>query len=151
MISPISAVSAAAGYIFGIGSKVAQLTGKRPAKARLVVVGNVPVRPVLISCFIEDISSGVNHKEGKGFKIPYLLNRLVIKNDGRMPAEYCEGFISRKNIRKKLPWSNLSRSAKIAISSQLTAELDLCAMAYLNPIEFNRVNRTLYDSIQMTK
>lgn len=80
MFDPKSAVSAAAGYAKSFGSKVIQLAGIIPAKPKLTVNHEMAVNPNLISCFNEDIRLGVNHIDDKGFKIPYILNRVTIKN-----------------------------------------------------------------------
>ena len=146
MFDPISAVSAAAGYAKNIGSKVIQLAGIIPAKPKLIVNHAMAVNPSLISCFFENIRLGVNHIEGKGFKIPYILNRVIIKNNGRGPAKYCEATVVEKNKRYKLPWANYPGETRILIPSQSSAEIDVCAMLYLNPIEFNRINHTVFDT-----
>jgi hypothetical protein len=146
MFDPISAVSAAAGYAKSIGSKVIQLAGIIPAKPKLTVNHEMAVNPHLISCFVEDIRFGVNHIDGKGFKIPYMLNRVIIKNHGRGPAKYCEATVVGENKRYKLPWANSPGETRILIPSQSSGEIDVCAMLYLNPIEFNRINHTLYDT-----
>jgi hypothetical protein len=62
----------------------------------------------LIHSFIEDVNSGVNHLEGKGFKIPYVVNRITIKNSGRVSAEYCEGFFVIGDKRERVSWSHPS-------------------------------------------
>ena len=146
MFDPISAVSAAAGYAKSIGSKVIQLAGIIPAKPKLTVNDEMAVNPHLISCFVEDIRLGINHIDGKGFKIPYLLNRIIIKNHGRGPAKFCEATIVEENKRYKLPWANSPGETRILIPSQSSAEIDVCAMLYLNPIEFNRINNTVFDT-----
>lgn len=146
MFDPITAVSAAAEYAKSIGSKVVQLTGIIPAKPKLTVNHEMAVNPNLISCFIEDIRLGVNHIDGKGFKIPYMLNRVIIKNHGRGPAKYCEATVMEENECYKLPWANSPGETRILIPSQSSAEIDVCAMLYLNPIEFNRINHTLFDT-----
>jgi hypothetical protein len=146
MFDPISAVSAAAGYAKSIGSKVIQLAGRMPVKPQLAVNREIPITPNLISCFVGDIKLGVTHIEGKGFKIPYILNRVIIKNQGRVPAEHCEAVVVKENWRDKLPWANGSGLTKILIPAQSSKELDFCAMLYLNPIEFNRINHTVFDT-----
>lgn len=146
MLDPLSAVTAAAEYAKSIGSKVIQLAGIRSNKSKLIVNPDMAINPVLINCFIEDINLGVNHPDGKGFKIPYILNKIIIKNDSRVPAEYCEGFVLEGTNREKLPWANVSGGSRILIPAQSTMELDVCAMLYLNPIEFNRINRTFFDT-----
>ena len=83
MFDPFSAVSAASRYAKSIGSKVIQLAGIIPAKPKLAVDHEMAVHPNLISCFVEDIRFGVNHIGGKGFKIPFVQNRVIIKNHGR--------------------------------------------------------------------
>jgi hypothetical protein len=104
------------------------------------------INPNLISCFVEDIRLGINHIDGKGFKIPYLLNRIIIKNHGRGPAKFCEATVVEENKRYKLPWANSPGETRILIPSQSSAEIDVCAMLYLNPIEFNRINHTVFDT-----
>lgn len=146
MFNPIFAVSAAAGYAKSIGSKVIQLAGKMPNKPKLVVNPELAINPTLISLFIEDISLGVNHIDGKGFKIPYMLNRVSVKNSSRVPADYCEATIVEEKKRDKLPWADTSERTRILIPAQSSMELDVCAMLYLNPIEFNRINQTLFDT-----
>jgi hypothetical protein len=148
MLNALSAaVSSATGYAVNIGSKVKQLAVKRSNKSKLILNPEMAINPILIHCFIEDIDSGVNHQEGKGYKIPYVLNRVIIKNTGRIAAEYCEGFIVKEdNTRERLAWSGGSESVRIQIFPVSTKELDVCAMLYLNPIEFNRINQTFYDT-----
>jgi hypothetical protein len=146
MFYPISAVSAAAGYAKSIGSKVIQLARIIPAKPKLIVNHAMAVNPHLISCFVEDVRLGVNHIDGKGFKIPYMSNKILIKNPGRVPAAYCEASIVEEKKRDKLPWANSSGGTRILIPPQSLKELHVCAMLYLNPIEFNRINQTLFDT-----
>jgi len=146
MFDPLSAVTAAKGYAISIGSKVLQLAGKKSNKPKLVLNPVMKINPILINCFIEDIDLGVNHPEGKGFKLPYLLNRVIVKNLSRVPAEYCEGFIVKEGNLESIPWSKISEGVRILIPAQSTKELDVCAMLYLNPIEFNRINKTLFDT-----
>jgi hypothetical protein len=145
MFDPMSAVSAAAVYAKSIGSKVIQLAGIIPAKPKLTVDHEMAVHPHLISCFVEEIRLGVNHIDGKGFKVPYILNRVTIKNQGRKPAKFCEATVVEENKRYWLPWATPGET-RILIPSQSSAEIDVCAMLYLNPIEFNRINHTVFDT-----
>jgi hypothetical protein len=48
--------------------------------------------------------------------------------------------------RDKLHWSNVIEKLRIIIPAQSTKELDVCAMLYLDPIEFSRINQTLFDA-----
>jgi hypothetical protein len=145
MFDPMSAVSAAAVYAKSIGSKVIQLAGIFPAKPKLTVDHEMAVHPHLISCFVEEIRLGVNHIDGKGFKVPYILNRVTIKNHGRGPAKFCEATVVEEKKRYRLPWATPGET-RILIPSQSSAEIDVCAMLYLNPIEFNRINHTVFDT-----
>jgi len=146
MFDPLSAVSAVSRYAKSIGSKVIQLAGIIPAKPKLTVDHEMAVRPNLNNCFVEDTRFGVNHIDGKGFKIPYILNRVIINNHGREPAKYCEATVVKENRRYMLPWSDSPGESRILIPSQTSGEIDVCAMLYLNPIEFNRINHTLFDT-----
>jgi hypothetical protein len=148
-----AAVSSATEHVVSIGSKVMYLAGKRSKNPKLILNHEIAISPRLIHCFIEDINSGINHPEGIGYKFPYILNSLNIKNAGRIAAEYCEGFLVTGNIRERLPWSGASGRAgraRIEISPGATMQLDVCAMLYLNPIEFNRINRTFYDTDRLS-
>lgn len=140
-----AAVSSATGHVVNIGSKVKQLAGKKSNKPKLTLNHEIAISPSLMHCFIEDINAGVNHPEGIGYKLPYILNSINVKNAGRVAAEYCEGFIAADNIRERLPWSLTSGRVRIEISPGATMQLDVCAMLYLNPIEFNRINHTFYN------
>jgi len=140
-----AAVSSETGHVVNIGSKVMHLAGKRSNKPKLTLNHEIAISPSLIHCFIEDINSGVNHPEGIGYKLPYILNSINVKNAGRIAAEYCEGFIVADNIRERLPWSVASGRVRIEIFPGATMQLDVCAMLYLNPIEFNRINHTFYN------
>jgi hypothetical protein len=140
-----AAVSSATGHVVNIGSKVMQFAGKRSNKPKLTLNPEITISPSLIHCFVEDINSGVNHPEGIGYKIPYILNSINVKNAGRLAAEYCEGFIVTDNIQERLPWSVTSGRVRIEIFPGATMQLDVCAMLYLNPIEFNRINHTFYN------
>lgn len=140
-----AAVSSATEQVVNIGYKVMHLTGKRSNKPKLILNHEIAISPSLIHCFVEDINSGVNHPEGIGYKLPYILNSISVKNTGRIAAEYCEGFIVADNIRERLPWSGTSARVRIEIFSGATMQLDVCAMLYPNPIEFNRINHTFYN------
>jgi hypothetical protein len=145
-----AAVSSATEHVVNIGSKVMYLAGKRSNKAKLILNHEIAISPRLTHCFTEDINSGIDHPEGMGYKFPYILNSVNIKNAGRIAAEYCEGFIVAGNTRERLPWSGISGRARIEIFPGKTMQLDVCAMLYLNPIEFNRINQTFYDSNKLS-
>ena len=83
MFNPFSAAVSAAGFAVNAGSKVIQIVGKRSNKAKLVLNPSRGINPILIHCFIADTNSPVVHPDGRGYKIPYLVNRVAIKNNGK--------------------------------------------------------------------
>jgi hypothetical protein len=95
-----------------------------------------------------DTNSPVVHPDGRGYKIPYMLNRVAIKNNGKLPAEFCEGCMAKDNKKDKVSWAVPSERVRTSIQPESTKELEIAAMLYLNPIEFNRVNQTLFDTNQ---
>ncbi len=99
--------------------------------------------------FYPDTNSPSIHPEGRGYRIPYLVNRIAIINSGKIAAEYCEGYISKDNKKERVFWSITSGRSRTSIPPESTKELDVGAIVYLNPIEFNRVNQTLYDANQL--
>ena len=99
MFNPFSAAVTAAGFAVNAGSKVIQIVGKRSSKAKLDLNHIRRISPILIHCFITDTNSPVVHPDGRGYKIPFLLNRVAIKNNGKISAEFCEGY-SQKIIKK---------------------------------------------------
>jgi hypothetical protein len=149
MFNPFSAAVTAAGFAVNAGSKVIQIVGKRSSKAKLDLNHIRGISPILIHCFIADTNSPVVHPDGRGYKIPYLLNRVAIKNNGKISAEFCEGYLAKDNKKDKVAWSVPSERVKTSIQPESTKELEIAAMLYLNPIEFNRVNQTLYDTNQL--
>lgn len=149
MFNPFSAAVTAAGFAVNAGSKVIQIVGKRSSKAKLDLNYIRGISPILIHCFIADTNSPVVHPDGRGYKIPYLLNRVAIKNNGKISAEFCEGYLAKDNKKDKVAWSVPSERVKTSIQPESTKELEIAAMLYLNPIEFNRVNQTLYDTNQL--
>jgi hypothetical protein len=148
MFNPFSAAVSAAGFAFNAGSKVIQIVGKRSNKAKLVLDPNREINPILIHCFIADTNSSVVHPDGRGYKIPYLVNRVAIKNNGKISAEFCEGYIVKDNRKDRVSWSIPSERVRTSIHPESTKELEVGAILYLNPIEFNRVNQTLFDTKQ---
>ena len=93
MFNPISAAVSVAGFAVNAGSKVIQIVGKRSSKAKLDLNHVRGIwRPILIHCFIADTNSPVVHPYGRGYKIPYLLNKVAIINNGKISAEFCEGW-----------------------------------------------------------
>jgi hypothetical protein len=149
MFNPFSAAVTAAGFAVNAGSKVIQIVGKRSSKAKLDLNHIRRISPILIHCFISDTNSPVVHPDGRGYKIPFLLNRVAIKNSGKISAEFCEGYLSKDNKKEKVSWSVPSDRVKTSIPPESTKELEIAAMLYLNPIEFNRVNHTLFDTNQL--
>jgi hypothetical protein len=148
MFNPFSAAVTAAGFAVNAGSKVIQIVGKRSSKAKLDLNHIRGINPILIHCFIVDTNSPVVHPDGRGYKIPYLLNRVAIKNNGKLPAEFCEGYLAKDNKKDKVSWAVPSERVRTSIQPESTKELEIAAMLYLNPIEFNRVNQTLFDTNQ---
>jgi hypothetical protein len=73
---------------------------------------------------------------------------MVIKNNGNLPAEFCEGYIAKDDRKDKVSWAVPSERVRTSIQPESTKELEIAAMLYLNPIEFNRVNQTLFDTSQ---
>ena len=149
MFNPFSAAVTAPGYAVNAGSKVIQIVGKRSSKAKLDLNHVREISPILIHCFIADTNSPIVHPDGRGYKIPYLLNRVAIINNGKISAEFCEGYLAKDNNKDKVSWSVPSERVKTSIQPESTKELEIAAMLYLNPIEFNRVNQTLFDTIQL--
>lgn len=149
MFNPFSAAVTAAGFAVNAGSKVIQIVGKRSSKAKLDLNHTRGISPILVHCFVADTNSPVVHLDGRGYKIPYLLNRVAIKNNGKISAEFCEGYLAKDNKKDKVSWSVPSERVKTSIQPESTKELEIAAMLYLNPIEFNRVNQTLFDTNQL--
>ncbi|MGA9909965.1 MAG: hypothetical protein WBP84_07125, partial [Nitrososphaeraceae archaeon] len=115
MFNPFSAAVSAAGFAVNAGSKVIQIVGKRSSKARLDLNHIRGINPFLIHCFIEDTNSPVVHPDGRGYKIPYLLNRVAIKNNWKLTAEFCEGYIARDNKKDKVSWAVPSEMVRTSI------------------------------------
>ena len=149
MFNPFSAAVTAAGYAVNAGSKVIQIVGKRSSKAKLDLNHVREISPILIHCFIADTNSPIVHPDGRGYKIPYLLNRVAIINNGKISAEFCEGYLAKDNNKDKVSWAVPSERVRTSIQPESTKELEIAAMLYLNPIEFNRLNQTLFDTIQL--
>jgi hypothetical protein len=148
MFNPFSAAATAAGIAVNAGSKVIQIVVKRSSKAKLDLNQIRGINPILIHCFISDTNSTVVHPNGRGYKIPYLLNKVAIKNNGRIAAEFCEGYLAIGNKKDKVSWSIPSERVRTSIQPESTKDLDIAAMLYLNPIEFNRANQTFFDTKQ---
>ena len=149
MFNPISAAVSAPGFAVNAGSKVIQIVGKRSSKAKLDLNHVRGIRPILIHCFIADTNSPVVHPYGRGYKIPYLLNKVAIINNGKISAEFCEGYLAKDNKKDKVSWAAPSERGRTSIQPESTKELEIAAMLYWNPIEFNRVNQTLFDTNQL--
>lgn len=60
-----------------------------------------------------------------------MVNRIIIKNSGRVSAEYCEGFFVIGYKRERVSRSHPSERVRILIPPDSIKKLELCAMITL--------------------
>ena len=50
---------------------------------------------------------------------------MAIKNNGKLPVEFCEGYIARDNKKDKVSWAVPSERVRTSIQPESTKELEI--------------------------
>jgi hypothetical protein len=67
-------------------------------------------------------------RELRYFKVKYIVNRVIIKNNGKSAAEGCKGILKMKNAEEKICWYVPSEIYKMTINVDSIEYLDVCAV-----------------------
>ncbi len=144
MVDPFSAVVSTVLKIFSVGIG-------RKAKPHLILNPTDNIKATIIHCFIETTNTIFIHPEGAGYKIPYIANRLIIKNKGKSAALNCQGYLVRDSSRERIALSESDEHNQSIIPPHSTKELDVCALLFIAPDVFNKDNHTSFNETQLVE
>lgn len=144
-------ISAAVSTVLTMFSKVFDVEFGHKAKPRLILNPTDNIKATIIHCFIEDTDVTFIQPEGTGYKIPYIANRLVIKNKGKSAVLNCQGYLIRDSFRERISWSDSDERSQSTIPPHSTKELDLCATLFIAPDIFNKNNHTPFNETQLVE
>jgi len=118
-------------------------------KPHLIIDPKNKIKFVFIDCFVEDTNAFLIHNEGSGYKISYIVNRVIIKNKSSIGASNCKVSIINNSSGERVSWSLKGEPGESSILSHSTSEVDLCALLFKDLDLFNQTNRTSLDNTQL--
>jgi len=94
----------------------------------LVVDKNDLLKLVVIDVNLYEIDLPNFSRELRYFKAQYIVNRVIIKNNGRSAALGCKGILKIKDMEEKICWYVPSERYKMTINPDSSEYLDVCAV-----------------------
>lgn len=143
---------------FNVATKAYEIYKKSSNKPKLIIDPERSINPTIIHLFVHDNTAPVTFGEESGYKIPYVVNRIGIKNIGKIAADDCHGYLVKDRTQERVSWTIPSDRAEITIYPNTREELELAAVFAPNLDELNIINDTsftymesldLYDRLQL--
>jgi hypothetical protein len=131
-----------AGGVFNITTKVIDITKflKKEDKPYLILDPERNTRRVAIHINNED----------RGYKIPYTVYRVYIKNVGQIAAEDCIGYLVQNGDQERVSWNFPENRSSVPIHpGGGRRELEPLAELSFNHDDFNHKNKTNLDEREL--
>jgi hypothetical protein len=119
---------AANGAATGIAIFAATVAFQRYNRPKLAVEKEYYPEPLPIDLEIYKIDNPLIPHELAEFNVRYMINRVVVRNNGRMAAEDCKGVLMMDGIESKLSWYIPSEIYKMNINPCSLEYLNVCAI-----------------------
>lgn len=114
---------------------------------RLVLDGQRAITSTGINLFVRDDNSQRIHGDELGFMIPYSVNRLTIRNNGRNAAENCKGSLRIGDFFEKICWSVPAERYTLTLNANSSEFLDVCAIRNDSLALFNEANSLTWNQL----
>lgn len=86
------------------------------------------VRLIHLNAYSIKINGAVHH-----YEVPYLVNRLVVRNNGRTAAKNCKATLVIGNVEEKVCWSIPKERYMMTINAGDHEYVDVCAICVKDP------------------
>lgn len=116
------------GLVAGTALFIANIALDKYRSPHLLIDKEDFLKPTVIDIRLYEIDIPGFSRELRYFNVPYVVNRVIIKNDGKSAAEGCKGVLKINNTEEKICWYVPSERYKMTINVDSSEYLDICAM-----------------------
>lgn len=116
------------GLAAGIALFIGNIALDRYRRPHLLVDKKAFLQTAFVDLTLYEIDIPGFSRELRDFKVQYVVNRVIIKNDGKSAADQCKGVLKINNKEEKICWYVPSERYKMTINLDSNEYLEVCAV-----------------------